>query len=57
MLAAGYDVSFADTSGVGYEVIASFTPVPEPSSIVLFSYATLFLTLFVFYRRSHKCSA
>ena len=26
----------------------SFTPVPEPSSIVLFSYAAVFLTLFVF---------
>ena len=57
VISAGYTLNTADTTGTGDLVFASFTPVPEPSSIVLFSYATLFLTLFVFYRRSRrKCS-
>ena len=58
VISAGYNLNTADTTGTGDVITASFTPVPEPPSIVLFSYATMFLTLFVFYRRSRrKCSA
>ena len=53
VISAGYTLNTADTTGTGDLVFASFTPVPEPSSIVLFVCGMTALTLFW----SRKCSA
>ena len=53
VISAGYNLNTADTTGTGDVITASFTPVPEPSSIVLFVCGMTALTLFW----SRKCSA
>ena len=45
-ISAGYDLNTVDTTGTGDIITASFTPVPEPASIVLLSCGIAAVALF-----------